>query len=571
MAIPLLVLLFVLVSPRAQPGLAPVTGPLPTLKIDRIVASTRGIASTTDRSAGSATAAQAADRMRGQFRDLGYEPAVDTFIATNAAGNIVEMQNVQVEVPGTGEPIVFLAHRDNRGGGAGLNDNASGSAVLIELARVVRGLEHRRPIIFISTDGGVDAQAGARRAAATLGAAPPAAVVALDGIGSPSDTIPISARGDGRASGRAGLTSTVARAFAGIQGAGFLEHEPFSRGLFNLVLPRVETRAAAPFVDADVAAVQIGDGGDPADGNDRISPNRLEARAAALLVLLRTLDQGPSPDGVRGVVRVGRRARRLRLAGRVCRCSPSPCRSSHSCCRRSGPARGQAQPSAAARPCGRSAGRRFRSAASPSPSWWPLVPALAHASRGSCRRACPRPRSVLAGLGLAIGIAAAFWLPRSQYPTRVETLSVTSLVSVSALLAAGLLSAAAAGATFVFFLPALHAWALLPFMRVRPSILVIAIWASLALPFFVVGFAQDQAPSDFLHAFATGRLTGRVRTRARTGRWSRTRPQCRCSWGAGCRRFRSSRSGRYRTRRPSDDVNEPDQRSSLDLFDASFN
>jgi aminopeptidase YwaD len=46
--------------------------------------------------------------------------------------------------------ILLEAHRDN-GIAPGANDNASGSAVLLELARVLSTLEHKRDLFFVSS------------------------------------------------------------------------------------------------------------------------------------------------------------------------------------------------------------------------------------------------------------------------------------------------------------------------------------------------------------------------------------------------------------------------------------
>ena len=73
------------------------------------------------------------------------------------------MQNLVAEVvgrsPGT---IVVMAHRDNDGSGQGANDNASGTAMLVQLARAYGApagassgrLRPNHTILFVSTDGG---------------------------------------------------------------------------------------------------------------------------------------------------------------------------------------------------------------------------------------------------------------------------------------------------------------------------------------------------------------------------------------------------------------------------------
>ena len=66
---------------------------------------------------------------------------------------------------------MITAHRDNSGEGPGANDNASGTAALIELARAyapVGGatLVQAQPthtLVFVSTDGGAFGALGAAR------------------------------------------------------------------------------------------------------------------------------------------------------------------------------------------------------------------------------------------------------------------------------------------------------------------------------------------------------------------------------------------------------------------------
>ncbi len=100
--------------------------------------------------------------------------------------------NLVTVVPGTSEEtIVVIAHRDNRELEAGANDNASGTAALLELARAYArtGTVARRPtpvhtLVFVSTDGGAFGSLGAARFAAASALAERAvAILSLDGIG----------------------------------------------------------------------------------------------------------------------------------------------------------------------------------------------------------------------------------------------------------------------------------------------------------------------------------------------------------------------------------------------------
>src|SRR5262249_13710386 len=82
----------------------------------------------------------------------------------------VPLRNVVAVVPGQSpDVIVVMAHRDDIGTGPGANDNASGTAALIELARAyaqplnedAAHVASPRTIVFLSTDGGAFGGLGA--------------------------------------------------------------------------------------------------------------------------------------------------------------------------------------------------------------------------------------------------------------------------------------------------------------------------------------------------------------------------------------------------------------------------
>ena len=109
----------------------------------------------------------------------------------------MEFQNLVATVRGrTDRRIVVMADRDNLGLGPGADDNASGTAALIVLARSYATPAEREDerfgpahtIDFVSTDGGALGAVGARHYAETQGDRVDA-VINLDtigGTGSPS-------------------------------------------------------------------------------------------------------------------------------------------------------------------------------------------------------------------------------------------------------------------------------------------------------------------------------------------------------------------------------------------------
>ncbi len=89
----------------------------------------------------------------------------------------VPLHNLWAVVGGqSSDAIVVMAHRDDTGVGPGANDNASGTAALVELARGYAqadtpASERVRPahtIVFLSTDGGAFGALGAVRFAKQL-------------------------------------------------------------------------------------------------------------------------------------------------------------------------------------------------------------------------------------------------------------------------------------------------------------------------------------------------------------------------------------------------------------------
>jgi hypothetical protein len=112
----------------------------------------------------------AADWFRDQLAPYGLPVRTERFSAVIPGRGNVKMQNLIAEAggrsPGT---IVVMAHRDNDGRGPGANDNASGTAMLVQLARaygVPPGLPSARlrpnhTILFLSTDGGAFGGVGA--------------------------------------------------------------------------------------------------------------------------------------------------------------------------------------------------------------------------------------------------------------------------------------------------------------------------------------------------------------------------------------------------------------------------
>ena len=117
-----------------------------------------------------------------------------TFSETIPGRGRADLRNVTAVVPGhMRDTILVVAHRDSTRGEPGINDNASGTGALIELARAYAatrtgaagGVSPNHTIVFASTDAGAYGLLGARRLARSSPyAGRIVAVVDLDSIGS---------------------------------------------------------------------------------------------------------------------------------------------------------------------------------------------------------------------------------------------------------------------------------------------------------------------------------------------------------------------------------------------------
>jgi Peptidase family M28 len=152
-----------------------------------------------DRVPGSAGAAGAAEWLREQLSPYGLRVVSDHFRADLPGVGEKTLENQLVTVPGrTPDEIVVMSHRDDDGTGPGANNNASGIAALIQLARSygsslgARAVSPQHTLVFVATDGGAFGALGARRFAETHRGHVVAAIdlAALAGRGPPRIVLP---------------------------------------------------------------------------------------------------------------------------------------------------------------------------------------------------------------------------------------------------------------------------------------------------------------------------------------------------------------------------------------------
>jgi hypothetical protein len=450
-----------------------------------------------ERLPGSPGALAAAEWFRGQLRPYGLNVRTETFAADVPGRGEVEFQNLVATVRGrTDRRIVVMADRDNLGLGPGADDNASGTAALIVLARSYATPTEREDerfgpahtIVFLSTDGGALGSVGAREYAETEGGRVDA-VINLDtigGTGSPSLQI----AGDRLRSTAPTLVRTAAARI--LDQTGSLPRRPSSlRQLIDLAFPYT-LYGQGPFVGRGIPAITLTAGGDvpPAPESDvplagRFPTQRLGQIGRAAQTLLGSIDEGietgrgGSPFLYFGPRLVRGWALQLVLVGALLPFLAAAVDLFALCRRRR----------IALAPALRSYRSRllfwaFVGLAFAVFAWlgaWPKGEAIPIPPTSEI--AGRWPLGALAGIAVLSGIA---WLvardrliPRRLVSREEELAGHTAALLVLALIS--LLVVATNGFALIFLLPSLHAWIWLPHVRDRPF------WVR--LPIFAAGFA----------------------------------------------------------------------------------
>jgi Peptidase family M28 len=163
---------------KAEPLAAPQPALPPTFdRVGTIALATDLSGSYPDRAPGTAGAAGAVDWLSSQLAPYGLKAVDDRFRALVPGRGRQMLVNQLVTIPGRlPTEIVVMAHRDDSGTGPGANDNASGVATLVQLARSygtpvaapgTRAVSPLHTLVFVATDGGAFGALGARRFART--------------------------------------------------------------------------------------------------------------------------------------------------------------------------------------------------------------------------------------------------------------------------------------------------------------------------------------------------------------------------------------------------------------------
>jgi hypothetical protein len=215
-----------------------------------------------DRTPGTPGAVGAAAWFRHELRPYGFDVRPDGF-TTTIHGRRTPLVNLVVEKTGLTPraEIVIMAHRDGAGADGGLNNNASGTAALIELARsyaptaAAQRASLPYSLVFLSTDGAGDGARGAAHFAAEPGARENIlGVINLDSIGGQGRPRLV-LNGDTARSPAPGLVETLRAALA--QEGGNDPARPSGlQQLFGLAFP-FSPYEQAPFVSRGIPAVTL--------------------------------------------------------------------------------------------------------------------------------------------------------------------------------------------------------------------------------------------------------------------------------------------------------------------------
>jgi hypothetical protein len=445
-----------------------------------------------DRAPGSPGALGAASWVTDRLEQYGFKPETQRFSAEVPGLGRVGLRNiVAVARGGSDQKIVVMAHRDGTGLGRGANDNASGTAALVELARgyarvrtpgarPTRDLAVANTIVFLSTDAGafgaVGAEEFARRSPWARGVV---AVVNLDAIAG-SGPARLEIAGDEPRSPARALVETAAVRV--IEHTGERPERPSAfRQLIDLGFP-FSLYEQAPFVARGIPAITLTSSGDrppPSFGDERVVEARLGQIGRSAQGVLGSLDQGLElARGTSSYVYLGPRivrgwAIKLVLVAALLPFLVAAIDLFARCRRRQIPLA----------PALRSFRRRL--------GFWLLAGLLfaAFSLAGAWPDGPARPLSpetaaatdwpwVSLGL-LAVAVALAWLVARDRLLPRREVARAEELagytVGLLALAVVALLVVGANAFALLFLLPSLHAWVWLPQLRDRPAWLRVAV------------------------------------------------------------------------------------------------
>jgi Peptidase family M28 len=456
-----------------------------------------------DRSPGSEGAAKATRWVKERLADYSLTVREAPFVVDIPGRGRVRLVNLvasplQIGRERSPDAIVVMAHRDNSGISPGLDDNASGTAALIELARNLSTISNDHTIIFVSTDGGAFGGLGA----AELASDPTfrrniVAVVDLDALAG-SGRPRLQFAGDDPRSPSGELLTTADTAILGQSGVRPSHPNAFDQ-LLDLAFP-FSLYEQGPFVARGVSAVTVTSAGDrpPSPDEDTptaFDPGRLGTLGRSAQALIGSLDAAAEvAQGTDSYVYLGGRYVRGFAIELFLLVAVLPALVA------------TIDLAARFRRRGLPLGPALRSFRTRILVWaWVGLVAVVFSLTGVFPRGAPRPLSpdtaaaqdwpFLALLGLVALSAAGWLLARPRLVPGPETAREDELaghlVVMLALCGTSVAIAIVNPFTLVFVLPSLHAWLWIPHVRQRGSVIRVAVYAvGLTVPLLLfVSFA----------------------------------------------------------------------------------
>lgn len=247
------------------------------------------------RSPGSADDRGLASYVAGRLQRTGGFRVTNTTAPANTAEGRRVLETVTAVRPGlTGGAIVVVAHRDSTSS-PGIAD-LSGTAVLLDLARLMAGQTENHTVMLVSTSGQIGA-AGTSQLASSLAGQPVDAVITLGDLSALHPTEPlVDPWSEANVEAPALLRQTLSK-YVGTGMGLSAGYDNLGAQFAHLAFPYTSTEQG-PFGAAGIPAVQLstsGYGSTPA--GQAVSLLRLQQSEDAVLQTLNALDNGPSVPG----------------------------------------------------------------------------------------------------------------------------------------------------------------------------------------------------------------------------------------------------------------------------------
>ena len=239
-----------------------------------------------------------------QFKDAGLQTHIDGYAAT-VNGQAVALQNVWATSKGdTPGSILVIANRDVQGlATQGANDNASGVAALLELARAFTVSTHHHTIVFLCSSGDAFGALGAHRFEQDHATTGLRAVIALRQLAT-RDTTGIGLDGWSPAPKVAPPWLWLLSAPAARVNANLTAHLPtIASQIVRLSVP-TSSGSQGPFVAAGIPGITVSAAGPkqpPAlDTLDTTSSETLTKLGDTVQAMIMAIDASPTPGAPSG-------------------------------------------------------------------------------------------------------------------------------------------------------------------------------------------------------------------------------------------------------------------------------